>query len=204
MKISLLLLTVLAFGCASRTLKQDFVVVNASHQDIPEWVEDLPEFIEDEEDDYKKNKYYIYTTEAKNSRAISCELAKARSAATVASEISTFIKHSFAKSTHGDASSTSEKLNEYIEDNLAKEVQAHIVGARIYRIYWEKRKFEKKLGAKKDWTGYTCTALIKISKDNVKKAFKRTEKTLVQKTNNKKAKADVKAILKKAAEAYNN
>ena len=205
MKISLLLLSLISsllFGCASRSLERDYRVIDASHEDIPQWVSELDEWLDDEEDDYKKNKYYIYTSEAKNSRDISCELAKAKSASIVAGEISTSIKHSFAQSIHGDASSKTEKLNEYIEDNLAKVVQAHIVGAKVYKTYWEKRKFEKELGAKQDWNGFVCTALIKMSKGNLKKAFARTEKTLAAKVD-QKAKVYVQKIMKEASEAYN-
>jgi hypothetical protein len=136
MKALILLLTLLTMvGCSSRKLERDYKVVDASSQDVPEWVEDLDEWLDDEEDDFKKNRYYIYTTEAKNSRSTACEIAKARSASSVAAEISTFIKQSLAQSKYGDPTKTNKKLEEYVQDDLAKEVQAFIVGAQNYKEY---------------------------------------------------------------------
>ncbi|MBD64204.1 MAG: hypothetical protein CME62_03300 [Halobacteriovoraceae bacterium] len=198
---SILLALVFIVSCASRKLKKDYEVVDASHQEVPEWVNDLEEWIDDEEEDAEKNRYYLYETEAKNSRSTACEIAKARSAANVASEISTYIKQSFAQSKHGDPTKTNEKLAEYVQDDLAKEVQAFIVGARPYKVYWEKRKFMKDKGADKDWNGFICASLIKISKTQLKSAFARTEESLAKKVDDK-ARENVQKILKEAAEAY--
>ena len=144
-------LSVLVAGCSSRRLERDYKVVDASSQDIPEWVEDLDEWLDDEEKDYKKHRYYKYTTEAKNDRSTACEIAKARSASSVAAEVSTFIKQSLAQSSHGDPTKENGKLDEYVQDDLAKEVQAFIVGAQNYKVYWEKRRFMKDKGAKKEF-----------------------------------------------------
>lgn len=198
--INLSLLSLIV-ACSSRKLERDYKVVDASSQEIPEWVEDLDEWLDDEEDDFKKHRYYIYTTEAKNSRSTACEIAKARSASNVAGEVSTFIKQSLAQSRHGDPTKTNGKLAEYIQDDLAKEVQAFIVGAQNYKVYWEKRRFLKEQGAKKDWDGFVCTSLVKISKSNLKKAFKRSEEALSAKVD-VKAKEQVQKIMQEAAEAY--
>lgn len=199
--LTLLLSGFILASCASRKLERDYKVVDASHQDIPEWVSDLDEWLDDEEDDFAKNRYYIYETEAKNSRSTACEIAKARSAANVASEISTFIKQSFAQSKHGDPTKLDSKLSEYVQDDLAKEVQAFIVGAQSYKTYWEKRKFMKEMGAQADQEGYVCTSLIKISKDNLKKAFNRSEEALAKKADDKSREA-VQKIMKEATDAY--
>lgn len=203
MKALLLFLVTLTMivGCSSRKLERDYKVVDASTQDVPEWVEDLDEWLDDEEDDFEKNRYYIYTTEAKNSRSTACEIANARSASSVASEISTFIKQSLAQSKHGDPTKTDKKLEEYVQDDLSKEVQAFIVGAQNYKVYWEKRRYMKDLGAKKEWDGFVCTSLVKISKANLKKAFARSEEALEKKAD-VKAKEQVKKIMAEAAEAY--
>jgi hypothetical protein len=202
MRILFMLLSIgILVGCSSRSFERDYKVVDASHEDIPEWIEDLDEWLDDEEDDYKKNRYYIYTTEAKNSRSTACEIAKARTASSVAAEISTFIKQSFAQSKHGDPTIKNAKLSEYIQDDLAKEVQAFIVGAQNYKTYWEKRRFLKEEGAKKDWDGWTCSNLIKISKANLKKAFERSEKKLATKSD-PKLKETIQRIMKEASEAY--
>jgi len=203
MKFMFLILMISMYGCSSRKLEKDYKVVDASSEDIPEWVSNLDEWIEDEEKDAKDHKYYIYTTEAKNSRATACEIAKARSASNIAAEISTFIKQSLAQSKTGDPTLKNKKLAEYVQDDLAKEVQAFVVGAQNYKEYWEKKRFLKEKGAEKDWDGYTCTSLVKISKKLLKNAFDRSEKTLVQKSDSN-LKEVVKNIMQDASKAYTN
>lgn len=184
-------------SCSSRSLEKDYKVVDASHQDIPEWVSDLEEWLDDEAEENVR--YYYYMTEAKNSRSISCEIAKARSMSLVAEEISTFIKQSFAQSVEGNPLDIDEKLSEYVEDRLLKEVKATIVGAKTAKTYWEKRRFQKELGAKKDYDGFVCASLTSISKKNLEKAFKRAEKKLIKKAKNA-SKEKVKKILEEASE----
>ena len=203
MKFMFLILMISMYGCSSRKLEKDYKVVDASSEDIPEWVSNLDEWIEDEEKDAKDHKYYIYTTEAKNSRATACEIAKARSASNIAAEISTFIKQSLAQSKTGDPTLKNKKLAEYVQDDLAKEVQAFVVGAQNYKEYWEKKRFLKEKGAEKDWDGYTCTSLVKISKKLLKNAFDRSEKVLVQKSDSN-LKDVVKNIMQDASKAYTN
>ncbi len=205
--ISMLSLLVLA-SCASRSFERSYKVVDASHQDIPEWINEPQVWADDVDDDddtddySKKNRYYTFSTEAKNSQTISCEIAKARASADLASEITTFIKQSLAVSKQGDPTSQDEALAEYVEDTLAKEVQTFIVGARVYRTYWEKRKFEKELGAKKDWSGFVCSALVKISKANLSNAFDRASKSLVKKSNNSAVKENVQKAMQTAKDSY--
>ncbi|MAZ48236.1 MAG: hypothetical protein CME65_06715 [Halobacteriovoraceae bacterium] len=196
-----LCIAVVMTACSSRRLEKDFKVVDASSQDIPEWVEDLDEWLDDEEKDYKKNRYYKYTTEPKNDRSTACEIAKARSASSVASEVSTFIKQSLAQSSHGDPTKENGELSEYVQDDLTKLVQAELVGVQNYKVYWEKRRFLKEKGAKRDFDGYVCTSLVKISKANLKKAFQRSEEALASKVD-VKAKEQVQKIMQEAAEAY--
>ncbi len=203
MKIIAVLLSVFVFvSCASRSLEKDYKVVDASHQDIPEWVEDYEDWLEDEEDDKDKYRYYVYETEAKNSRSTACEIAKARATSNIAAEISTFIKQSLAQSKHGDPTAKNKKLAEYVQDDLVKEVQSFIVGAQIYKTYWEKRRYSKEMGAKEDWDGYVCRTLSKISKKNLSKAFTRSEQALEKKVSDKESKESVQKILKEAKEAY--
>lgn len=204
MKICMtLLLILLNLSCASRKLERDYEVVDASHQEIPEWVSDLDEWLDDSEKDFEKNRYYIYTTEAKSERATACEIAKARASASVASEVSSFIKQSFAQSKHGNPSVKNPSLSEYVEDNLAKEVQAYLSGVQNYKEYWEKRRFKVDLGAKKDFDGYVCSSLVKVTKKNLKRSFTRAQELLDAKVaKNTEAKQQVKAIMEEASNVY--
>ena len=107
----------------------------------------------------------------------------------------------FAASKNGDPTKTSKKLAEYVQDDLAKEVQAFVVGAQVYKTYWEKRRFMKDEGARKNYDGFVCTSLIKVSKKSLKKAMKRTEAKLVQKADNN-VKDQVMKIMKEAQDSY--
>lgn len=192
----IMLCLVLSFGC-SRKFKKDYDVVDASNKEIPEWIENPQEWADDEdEDDFKSYRYYVVNIDARKSREIACKIAKAQARSEVASEVTAFIKSTFGQSTNGDALNKDEELTEYIEDTLAQEVQSFVVGARVFREYWEKRNFSKEKGAQKDWSGYTCSALIKISKKNLEKAFKRAEDKLAG-----KVKQENKELVKKAVKA---
>ena len=194
---------VLAASCSSRKFKKDYEVVDASHKEIPEWLNEPREWADDVDDpDHEKSRYYVYTTEPKNSKSTACEIAKARAASVIADEISQFIKQSFATSTHGDPTAGDSKLSQYVEDNLAKEVQTFVVGAKVHRTYWEKQRFLKEKGAAKDYDGYTCSALLKISKDNLDVAFNRANQKLAQKAKNPDTKAKVAKAIEEAQEAY--
>jgi len=201
-KLSLLLLPFIFVACSSRKLQKDYVVVDSSHQDVPEWVEDLDEWIEDTDDNAKKSRYYTYTTDPKNDRQISCELADARASKQVASEVSQFIKQSLASTISGDPKAKNEKLDQYVEETLVKEVQAKLVGVQTVKTYWEKRRFQKDLGAKKNKDAYTCTKLIRISKTNLKKLFKIAYTKIQSKSNSQDLKAKLKVEIEKAQAQY--
>ena len=196
------LLGILGVSC-SRGFERDYKVVDASHQEIPEWTEELHEWLDDEidSDELKKNRFYVYHSEPKTSRDISCKIAKAESAASVASEISTFIKENFATATNGDPTKSDQKLSEYVQNDLFKEVKATVTGIQEYRKYWEKRRFMKDEGAAKNWDGFVCSVLVKVPKSQLKKAFARTEEMLKKQSSNS-AKDQVSKIMEKAAEEY--
>lgn len=199
------LLVVLNISCASRSFERNYEVIDASHQEIPEWIGDLKDWLDDSENDSEQNRYYIYTSEAKNERSTACEIAKARASASVASEVSSYIKQSFAQSKHGDPSVDNPKLSEYVEDNLAKEVQAYLTGVQNYKEYWEQRRFKVELGAQKDSEGFVCSSLVKVSKKDLKRSFNRASKLLDAKVSqNAEAKRQVKEIMEEASRAYLN
>ncbi len=196
MKILGLFLSFLVMSCASRTLEKDYKVVDASQQEVPEWVEDLNEWLEDQ--DTEKFSFYTYTTESKNSRSMACEIAKAKSTALIAEELSTYIKQSFAQNTQGDPTSTDEALSEYVESSLLKVVEANIQGAKTLSTYWEKHRHQTDLGAKKDYEGFVCSAITRISKKQLKSAYKAAQKKLEKKASNA-SKGQVKKILDQAS-----
>ena len=204
MKLLFLILSILfvTVGC-SRKFSKDYEVVDASHEDIPEWITETNEWAEDEdEDEFEKSRYYVYESEPKTNRDIACKIAEVKAREKVAAEITVFIKNSFAKSTQGDATNKDEKLSEYVSDDLAQEVQSQFVGSRLLRSYWEKRKFLKEEGAGQDWTGYTCSALVRIPKEQLNKAFKRANKKLQAQVSSNESKKKVEAAVKAAQDEY--
>lgn len=201
--LSAFCLLALAVGCASRSFKKDYEVVDASSVDIPEWVSSPREWAEDEdEDDFEKHHYYIYTSEPQASRTMACETAKARAASVVASEISQFIKQSYASAIHGDPGADEASLSRYIEESLAKEVQSFVVGGKVARTYWEKRRYLKEKGAKKDYDGYVCSALLKLDKSNLESAFNRANQKLAQKAKGNQARDKVSKAIEDAQQAF--
>ena len=60
-------------------------------------------------------------------------------------------------------------LREFVSNNLTQK-RNHIYGASIVKTYWEKRKYLKVKGAKKDFTGFTCAVFIRMKKDRLENA----------------------------------
>ncbi|MBT7766107.1 MAG: hypothetical protein HN730_03065, partial [Bdellovibrionales bacterium] len=178
-------------------------LLDAKEAKTPSWINDPQEWAEDnDEKDFKDFRYFVYDTEAKKRRGIACQLARAKGSAEIASEITQFIKQSFGQSVQGDPTQNDDALEEYVETTLAQEVQSFIVGAKVYRTYWEQRAYREKKGADKDFTGYTCAALIKMSKKNIARAIRRAQRKL-ESVANPETKKNVKAALKDAADKFN-
>lgn len=210
MKLLLILSTLLlVIACGSsdksqapREFSHTFKVIDAKTEDMPEWINEPQEWAEDNIKNSKEFRFFVYDTEPKNSRAIACKIAKANANANIAAEITQFIKQSLATSTNGDPTAMDEKLDEFVETTLAQEVQGFIVGASVYRTYWEKRAYMKEMGADRDYKGFTCAALVKMSKDNIEKAIRRAQRK-VEDVANPEVKQNVKQALKDVAEKFN-
>jgi hypothetical protein len=196
---------ILAASCSSgRTFKKTYELLDAKEAKVPSWINDPQEWAEDnDEKDFKEFRYFVYDTEAKKRRGIACQLARAKGSAEIASEITQFIKQSFGQSVQGDPTKNDDSLEEYVETTLAQEVQSFIVGAKIHRTYWEQRAYTEKKGADKDFTGYTCAALLKMSKKNIARAIRRAQRRL-ESVANPETKKNVKDALKDAAKKFND
>ena len=117
--------------------------------------------------------------------------------ATVAAEISSSIKENLTLAKEGDPTKTDKKLSEYLDNTLQKDVQATVIGAQVYKTYWEKRRYMMDKGAKKDFDGFVCTSLIKVPKKQLRQAFSRIKKKLNNAIKNE-SKAAVATALEKA------
>ena len=190
----------------TETIKKDFVVTDASSNFRPAWIEDVAQWSEQENKD-KKFRYFAFETEPKVNREIACNLAKANIKSDIAGEIVTFIQKHLAASQEGQAAidpnnPKTQPMREFVENTLAEKVQALINGASISKTYWEKRSFSQKLGAKKDYTGFTCAALIRMEESRLKAAIDKASEDVVQAADDADTKANVKKALENIDDAF--
>lgn len=215
MKQTLLILAMatVLFSCSSskttgpiHSIERDYVVKDASSGIRPEWLEDVDIWAKDD-GDLKLFRYFAFETTPKVDREIACDLAKANARTDIATEIATFIEKSLGFSKEGAASIGEndphmQELREFVEVTLAEKTKALIHGASVQKVYWEKRYYKKNLGARKDFVGYTCGALIRIDKEQLKKAVDEAAMHVVKRADDPQTKANVKKALKDASENF--
>lgn len=204
--LSLSILFLSFVGCSSapekREFEKDYSVIDAKYAAIPEWLNEPQDWArQNDVKDEKTHRYFVADVGPINHRGMACQHAKAKATADIASEITQFIKNSFGASAMGDPTESDQALEQYVEDTLAKEVQSFVVGAEVYRTYWEKRSYKKSLGADADKKGYVCHALVKITRDYLEKAIKRAQQKL-EGVANPESKQKVQKALDGAAEAF--
>jgi hypothetical protein len=216
--LSLCLVGVLtvAVGCSSKrkvkevdnteTIKKDYEVRDASSNFRPAWIEDVEVWAKQEEKD-DKWRWFAFETEPKVNREIACDLAKANARADVAAEITTFIQKTLAASTEGSAAidpsnPRTQPMRDFVSNTLAERVQALVRGAAVTKTYWEKRQFIQKLGAKKDYLGFTCAVLVRIDSKILKEAIAKAAEEVVKKADDPEVKENVKKALEKVDEDF--
>lgn len=188
-------------------ISREYQVVDASSNVRPGWIEDAEVWSRNHSKDIQKFRFFSYETEPKVSRKISCDLAKANAKADIAGEIATFIDKSLASSQAGNASIDEnnpnvQALREYVENTLAEKVQALIHGAAVEKTYWEKRSYQKKLGAKKDFKAYICAVYIRIPQERLNRAIDEAANHVINQTDDPETKENVKNALKDASENF--
>ena len=195
-----MLLAILVVSCSSkpkpREFKPTYSVVNASDGIIPNWLNE-PANGEKEETAKKKNDYFVSESEHKNKR-LCVKSAEARATAKVASEISQYIKNFYEENASGNQD---EAAVSYMNENLTQDAQAFVIGAKVYRTYWEKRKYDMEKGAAEDKETYSCNALIKMNKSSLAKAIKRAIKKIEASATDK---SEVAKNLKGAEDNFKN
>jgi hypothetical protein len=208
--LSLLLIFTLGSACSSKkkvkdvdnsqTIARDYEVRDASSTTRPGWIEDAEIWTAQESMDTKKFRYFSFETEPKVNREIACNLAKANLRADIAAEITTFIQKSLAASTEGSPAidpnnPKTQPMREFVSNTLAERVQSLIHGAAVIKTYWEKRNYMQKMGAKKDYVGFTCATLVRMDTDRLRAAIDKASEDLVE-----KADPELKDNVKKALE----
>lgn len=219
MKLMSLLLVVAFVGtaCSSKktvkdidnteTIARDFEVRDASSTTRPGWIEDATVWVEQEHMDVEKYRYFSFETEPKVNREIACNLAKANLRSDIASEITTFIQKSLAASEEGAASIDANNpktapMREFVSNTLAERIQSLVHGAAVIKTYWEKRNYLQKMGAKKDYVGFTCATLVRMENSRLKAAIEKASEDIVAKADDAETKANVKKALENIDEDF--
>lgn len=215
--MSVLLILALGVSCSSKkkvkdidnsaTISRDYLVRDASSPTRPGWIEDAEVWTAQENMDTTKFRYFSFETEPKVNREIACNLARANTRADIAAEITTFIQKSLASSTEGAASidannPKTQAMREYVSNTLAERVQSMINGAAVIKTYWEKRNYMQKMGAKKDYVGFTCASLIRMETDRLKAAIDKASEDLVRQADDPETKENVKKALENLSEDF--
>lgn len=213
----LLAISILGVACSSKkkvkdvdnseTIARDFEVRDASSPVRPGWIEDAEVWVEQEKMDTAKYRFFSFETEPKVSREIACNLAKANVRVDIASEITTFIQKSLAASQEGQAAidannPKTQPMREYVSNTMAERVQSLINGAAVIKTYWEKRNYMQKMGAKKDYVGFTCASLIRMETSRLKAAIDKASEDLVEKADDPETKENVKKALENLSDDF--
>lgn len=215
--LSILLVLSLGVACSSKrkvkdidnseTISRDYEVRDASSTVRPGWIEDPEVWAQQENMNTDKFRYFSFETEPKVNREIACNLAKANVRADIAGEITTFIQKSLASSTEGSAAidannPKTQPMREFVSNTLAERVQSLINGAAVIKTYWEKRNYLKKMGAKKDYIGFTCATLVRMEESRLKAAIEKASEDLVKKADDPETKENVKKALENLGEDF--
>jgi hypothetical protein len=213
----LLALSILGVACSSKkkvkdvdnseTIVRDYEVRDASSTTRPGWIEDAEVWTEQEKMDVSKYRYFSFETEPKVNREIACNLAKANVRVDIAAEITTFIQKSLAASQEGQAAidannPKTQPMREYVSNTMAERVQSLINGAAVIKTYWEKRNYIQKMGAKKDYVGFTCASLIRMETSRLKAAIDKASEDLVEKADDPETKENVKKALENISDDF--
>lgn len=175
----------------------DFIIQEMSSRTYPKWLENPAKG--DKSANRKKNRYFINASEHASKR-LCLKSAEARATAQVAGEIAQFIKNTYAEATQGGGD---EEVSEYMQEQLAQETQAFVVGSRVLKTFWEKRFYKEELGAEEDKRVFNCSALVRISKKNLAKAVRSAQAKLLDGISNPEVKKKTNKIIGDVADAFN-
>lgn len=178
-----------------RVFKKDYDLVDASDKLSPEWIDEPSKGDASKE---RKNFRYFVNESANTEKRLCLRSAEARATARIAQEIAQFMKNSYAEATqNGDS-----EVNEYMQEQLATEAQAFVVGSQVVKTYWEKRSYKEALGAEEDKVEYNCFALVKMPKKTLEKAVKSSVRKLVEGIENPEVKQKTDKALSEVASKF--
>jgi len=212
MKAVAVILVMIIFSSCSSTkyhdeehenLKKDYEVKNSSSKFRPGWIEDAEGWASENDMKMENHRYFSFETTPKVGRTIACNLAKAKVRVDIAGEISTTINQEITAWTEGDSgidenNPSVEDLQEFVDTYLSEKIHGSIVGASIKKTYWEKRFYLKDLGAKSDYSGFTCAVFVKIPKKSLDRSMEVARAKIEERSWPDLTKEQVQEILKRA------
>ena len=182
-------------------IKREYIVVDASSEYRPGWIEDAKLWAEKNRENTKEYRYFSFETDLKSSKRVACDLAQANVKAAIASEISTSIERKLNAFLEGQSSVDQNdpevrSLKEYVETSLKETTQTHVHGAQVVNTYWEKRQYKKDLGAPRIFAAWTCANFLKMSSSTLEKAVKASNDLVLQQAKSNALKKDLAQALK--------
>lgn len=206
LKVTMMMGALALVGCASnekkedagRSFTKDYVLMDASSKKLPSWIDKPSKG--DKSKERKKNRYFVNESSHINKR-LCIRSAEARATARIAQEIAQFMKNSYAEATQGGAD---EDVSEYMQEQLATESQAFIVGTSVLKTYWELRGYKESLGAEEDAKKFNCFALVKMNKKDLKKAVNRSRAKLLGEIEDPEVKVKTDKALDHVANKFND
>lgn len=188
-------------------IKRDHEVIDATSNFRPGWIEDAEIWAKNYNQDIERFRYFSYETDPQVDKNIACKMAKANARTDVASEVATFIDQQLNSSIEGDPNINPDDpeintLKKYVSTNLAEKIQALVHGVIVQKTHFEKRKYLKTLGAKKDFTGYTCAVLLKMESKLLKTLIQNAIDMTVNDTKDPETKELVKNKLKNSPDKF--
>ncbi len=185
---------------AHEDIKRDYTVIDSNAEVRPGWIQDAEIWAKNNEKDLDQFRYFSFETEPKVSREIACNLAQTNSRADIAAEIATFIEKKLGTSIEGQGALDENNphvkaLKEFTENTLAEKVQGFVRGASVVKSYWEKRAYKEDLGAKQDYSAYTCAVLVRFENKRLAKAIDQAAEQVIKNTDDAATKENVKKAL---------
>ena len=181
-------------------IKREYIVVDASSEYRPGWIEDAKLWAKKNGENTKEYRYFSFETDIKASKKVACDLAHANVKAAIASEISTSIERKLNAFLEGQSSVDPknpevQSLKEYVETSLKEQVQTHIHGAQVVGTYWEKRQYKKDLDAPRNFAAWTCANFARMSAMALEKAVKASNDLVLQQAESNTLKQDISQAL---------
>lgn len=180
-----------------KTEAPDWVVLETSQPTRPAWI--LDPILGDDVKERKKSRYFVNESKNVNQR-LCVRSAEARATSQISREIAQFMKNSYTEATQNE----NDEATEHMEEQLAQESQAFIVGAKSLKTFWEKRRYKEELGAEEDKTEFNCYALVKMTKKDVEEAVKRSRQKLLGNLEDPEVKKKAEKALVGAEQAFAN